>query len=228
MDLESKPGALAWFLWHAVCGALFRGGVSAFSRYQATNMYVDRKATMSSLDNHVLRPFTYVLECVPRQGTDYPSIYVGTSSNVNLRISQHAVGAGSCFRSAVSTGKCTASGTCCTYEDLTRGGAYTVQYGTEYGTKFCSKTCGAIKHQTSNMKRPNRTAKGKLNPATFHSLPPQSFHFVVTPYDKQYMYRYGTRERTREMLKYCNVQAYRATVLGGPVHTGFSPLYSNA
>ena len=32
----------------------------------------------------------------------------------------------------------------------------------EYGTEFCSKMCWAIKHQTSNMKRPNRTAKGKL------------------------------------------------------------------
>ena len=56
-----------------------------------------KNTTMSSLDNHIVRPFTYVLECAPRQGTEYPSVYIGTSSNVNLRISQHTVGAGSAW-----------------------------------------------------------------------------------------------------------------------------------
>ena len=57
------------------------------------------KQTMSSLNAVQITAFCYVLECQPRH--DLPnapaSYYIGSTSNVNMRISQHFNGSGSRF-----------------------------------------------------------------------------------------------------------------------------------
>lgn len=50
---------------------------------------------MSSLEPVTIRPFCYVIECASVPGCDYPSLYVGTSNMVNVRIANHMSGAGS-------------------------------------------------------------------------------------------------------------------------------------
>ena len=51
----------------------------------------------TSLAPITLHPWVYVLECEPREGTEYPSLYVGVSLDVHKRISQHLAGRGSRF-----------------------------------------------------------------------------------------------------------------------------------
>ena len=63
---------------------------------------------MSSLDPHTVHPFTYVLECEPHDGASFPSVYVGTSANTNLRIAQHAAGAGSVWTKTHRPRRCIA------------------------------------------------------------------------------------------------------------------------
>ena len=55
---------------------------------------------MSSLDAILLTAFCYTLECEPRTDVELTlpcSYYVGSSSNVHLRITQHFAGVGSKF-----------------------------------------------------------------------------------------------------------------------------------
>ena len=57
-------------------------------------------AIMSSLDAIMLTAFCYTLECEPRTDVELTlpcSYYVGSSSNVHLRVTQHFAGAGSRF-----------------------------------------------------------------------------------------------------------------------------------
>ena len=51
----------------------------------------------TSLAPITLHPWVYVLKCEPREGTEYPSLYVGVSLDVHKRISQHLAGRGSRF-----------------------------------------------------------------------------------------------------------------------------------
>ena len=51
----------------------------------------------TSLAPITLHPWVYVLECEPREGTEYPSLYVGVSLAIHKRISQHLAGQGSRF-----------------------------------------------------------------------------------------------------------------------------------
>ena len=56
-------------------------------------------ASMSntSLQPLTLHPWVYVLRCKPREGTNYPSLYVGATLNCHQRITQHFGGNGARF-----------------------------------------------------------------------------------------------------------------------------------
>ena len=51
----------------------------------------------TSLQALTMHPWVYVLRCAPREGTNYPSLYVGASLNVHQRVTQHLVGRGARF-----------------------------------------------------------------------------------------------------------------------------------
>ena len=48
-----------------------------------------------SLNSLQVRPLTYVLQCAPRSGCAYHSVYVGSSMSVNLRYAMHLQNLGS-------------------------------------------------------------------------------------------------------------------------------------
>ena len=41
-----------------------------------------------------IHPWVYVLQCAPRDGTNYPTLYVGVTLNAHQRITQHFTGSG--------------------------------------------------------------------------------------------------------------------------------------
>ena len=51
----------------------------------------------TSLQSIVLHPWVYVLRCKPRDGTNYPTLYVGATLNCHQRITQHFGGNGARF-----------------------------------------------------------------------------------------------------------------------------------
>ena len=51
----------------------------------------------TSLQALTMHPWVYVLRCAPREGTNYPSLYVGASLNVHQRVTQHLAGRGARF-----------------------------------------------------------------------------------------------------------------------------------
>ena len=51
----------------------------------------------TSLQALTLHPWVYVLRCAPRDGTDYPTLYVGATLNAHQRITQHFTGTGARF-----------------------------------------------------------------------------------------------------------------------------------
>ena len=54
----------------------------------------------TSLTPITLYPWVYCLECEPRAGTNYPSVYFGVSLDTHRRIQQHLDGNGSRFTKA--------------------------------------------------------------------------------------------------------------------------------
>ena len=51
----------------------------------------------TSLQALTLHPWVYVLQCAPRDGTEYPTLYVGATLNAHQRITQHFTGTGARF-----------------------------------------------------------------------------------------------------------------------------------
>ena len=51
----------------------------------------------TSLRPITLHPWVYVLRCAPRDGTNYPTLYVGVTLNAHQRITQHFTGSGARF-----------------------------------------------------------------------------------------------------------------------------------
>ena len=51
----------------------------------------------TSLRPLTLHPWVYVLRCQSREGTDYPTLYVGVTLNAHQRITQHFSGCGARF-----------------------------------------------------------------------------------------------------------------------------------
>ena len=54
----------------------------------------------TTLQPLTLYPWVYVLRCKPREGTSYPSFYVGATLNSHQRITQHFTGSGARFTQA--------------------------------------------------------------------------------------------------------------------------------
>ena len=55
------------------------------------------KSTLVSMSNTSMQPLTlypwvYVLRCAPRDGINYPTLYVGATLNAHQRITQHFTG----------------------------------------------------------------------------------------------------------------------------------------
>ena len=51
----------------------------------------------TSMQPLTLYPWVYVLQCAPRDGTNYPTLYVGATLNAHQRITQHFTGTGARF-----------------------------------------------------------------------------------------------------------------------------------
>ena len=51
----------------------------------------------TSMKALTIHPWVYVLLCAPREGTDYPTLYVGATLNALQRITQHFTGTGARF-----------------------------------------------------------------------------------------------------------------------------------
>ena len=51
----------------------------------------------TSLQALTIHPWVYVLLCAPREGTEYPTLYVGATLNAHQRITQHFTGTGARF-----------------------------------------------------------------------------------------------------------------------------------